>query len=345
MIESKSRFQSHIHLFRAIAIVLIVFQHVVPALDWSKNEALGRIILGLSDESSILFVFIAGYLFQHLLVKYSFNAYFLQKLKNVLAPYLIWSVPAIVVFVVFAQREGVWTWFYDMPVWQQVGLFLLSGKHVSPYWFIPMIFLFYLVAPIFRYIDQRRQYLYLLIIPLCLLSVYIGRDGPTGPAQKAVYMLPIYMMGMWVSHYRVQFNRWMRYAWLPILLLAAWAYVGYVLWWTEPPAYAFIVKSSFALLLVFVLDQLQLRIHSVVSYIADASFGIYFVHSYLITGFKILYSYGTTGVFSLSGAGEPFSGSVSALVILVLLILVCSSGVVSLIRVIFGQKSKMVVGA
>jgi hypothetical protein len=33
------------------------------------------------------------------------------------------------------------------------------------------------------------------------------------------------------------------------------------------------------------------------------------------------------------------------LAIMVLLILMCSSGVVSLIRVIFGQKSKMVVGA
>lgn len=345
MRNPNSSFQPHIHLFRAIAIVLIVFQHVVPALDWSQNERLGQFILGLSDESSILFVFIAGYLFQHLLGKYKFESYFLQKLKNVLAPYLLWSMPAIVVFVMFAQREGMWTWFYEIPAWQQVGLFLLSGKHVSPYWFIPMIFLFYLAAPLFRYIDQRKQYLYLLIVPLCLLSVYIGRDGPTGPAQKAVYMLPVYMMGMWVSHYRAQFNQWMRYAWLPILLLTTWSYAGYVLLWTEPPAYAFIVKSSVALLLVFVLDQLQLRIHGAVSYVADASFGIYFVHSYLITGFKILYSYGTTGVFSLSGSSEPFSGSVSSLVIVVLLILVCSSGVVSLIRVIFGQKSKMVVGA
>ena len=53
----------------------------------------------------------------------------------------------------FTQRTGMWSWFYDLPVWEQVGLFLLTGKLVGMSAFNPFGLLSYQLisgTPIFQ---------------------------------------------------------------------------------------------------------------------------------------------------------------------------------------------------
>lgn len=344
MTPKSKPFQSHIHLFRALAIVLVVLQHVVPAFDWSEAKHLGLMIEGISDESSIIFVFIAGFLFQYLSHSFDFKKYYWQKFKNVLLPYVICSIPALVVFTVFTQREGVWQWFYDLDVVSQVALFLVTGKHLAPYWFIPMIALYYVAAPVLNYADKKVPGFYWLIIPFTVLSFWVGRDGVTGPLQKALYMVPVYLSGMWVSHMGDRFARFMRYAVWPFSALMALAYVAYVMEWATPPYYIILLKLALSFLLVHLLSVWNFKVGPQTSYVATISFGIYFVHSYVITAIKLITAKVAGGAWSFSGF-IPVDAGVLPVLLLLVLAFGLSVLVVYLAKLIFGRYSKMIVGA
>lgn len=338
-------FQHHIHIFRGVAIMLIVCAHTVPSLDWTENPITGRLIDAIANESSIFFFFIAGYLFQHLSTKFSFGSYIRQKLKTVIIPYLILSVPALVIFTIFVQREGMWSWFYTLPLWQQLGLFLLTGKHLAPLWFVPTISLFYLVAPIFIKIDRQAPQFYWLIIPLLGLSVYLGRNGPYGPIDKAIYLVPIYLMGMAFSHYQLQAESLVKRFWGPLLLLSIFGMIGHVLNWQEPPSYLMVMKAPMALLLTVAL----LRWHHVfgnrLDYIAHISFGIFFIHAYFISALKVFTVYILHGHIYAGDGAADIPGTVPIFFAYASLVLLFSVLVIRAAQRVFGKKSRIVIGA
>jgi len=63
-------FLGYIHSFRALAIFFIVAGHSIDIFMWSIDSELERFLKIFFSNGTALFVFIAGYLFQHLSVKY-----------------------------------------------------------------------------------------------------------------------------------------------------------------------------------------------------------------------------------------------------------------------------------
>lgn len=338
-------FQHHIHIFRGVAIMLIVCAHTVPSLDWSSNPLTGRVLDAIANESSIFFFFIAGYLFQHLSARFHFRSYLKQKLKTVIVPYLLLSVPALIVFTVFVERESMWPWFYTIPIWEQVALFLLTGKHLAPLWFVPTIALFYLCAPLFLKIDRQAPRYYWLIVPLLLLSIYIGRDGPYGPINKAIYLLPVYMMGMAFSRFQDQAEMLVAKAWLPLLIVTLGGFLGYVLEWPQPPYYLMVMKAPMALLLTVALLKWQLFFGKRLDYIAHISFGIFFIHAYFISALKVATVYVLQGQIYTGGNATDLNGTIPVFLLYALTVLGISVAIIRLTQKIFGKGSRMIIGA
>lgn len=166
-------FLGYIHYFRALAIFFIVAGHSIDAFTWHSKD-IERIIRIIFSNGSVLFVFIAGYLFQHLLPKFTPYKYYKSKITNVIVPYILISIPAIIAFTAFVERQTVWEGFYDNTIFMQVGLFYLTGKHLAPLWFIPMISLFYVIAPLLEKTDKNKT-IYYLLPAFILLSCFIGR--------------------------------------------------------------------------------------------------------------------------------------------------------------------------
>lgn len=338
-------FQQHIHVFRGVAIILIVCAHTVPSLDWSANPLTGRIIDGIANESSIFFFFIAGYLFQHLSARFSFGNYLNQKFKTVIIPYLILSVPALVIFTALVQRESMWPWFYSLPIWQQVALFLLTGKHLAPLWFVPTIVLFYLIAPLLLWIDRRRPRLYRLILPLFLLSIYLGRDGPHGPLDKAIYLLPIYVLGMAFSHYQLQAEELVRKFWLPLAIISITGLCGFVFNWPDPPHYLMLMKAPMALLMTIALLDWHHLFGKRLDYIAHVSFGIFFIHAYFISALKVATVYLLHGRIYAGDGAADLPGTLPAFLAYALGVLLISVIFIRLAQRVFGKNSRMIIGA
>lgn len=344
MAEHKE-YQQHIHVFRGLAIMGIVTAHTIPSLDWSQSPLTGRIVDAVVNESSVFFFFIAGYLFQHLSARFVFRSYLRQKLLTVILPYLILSIPALIIFTQFTQRTGMWSWFYGLPVWEQVGLFLLTGKHLAPLWFVPTIAMFYLVAPLLLWIDRRRPSLYWLIIPLLVLSTWLGRDGPNGPIDKAIYLLPAYLLGMAFSHHKNRALALVQRWWWALLAVVLISGAGLVLQWPDPPHYQLPMKAAACLLLVWVLYRHHHRFGHRLDFVAEVSFGIFFIHAYFISAIKVISVYLVQGTVYQGVGGSVIPGNLPMLVLYASTVLCLSAAVIWVVKKTLGKHSRKLIGA
>jgi probable poly-beta-1,6-N-acetyl-D-glucosamine export protein len=341
----KDNFQHHIHIFRGLAIMLIVGAHAMSAMDWSDSPLTMRIVDAICNQSSIFFFFIAGYLFQHLSGRFRYDNYLRQKLKTVIVPYLLLSIPALIIFTQVVHRDDMWPWFYTLPVWEQVGLFLITGKHLAPLWFVPTITLFYLAAPLLIAIDRKAPRLYWAVLPLWLLAIYIGRDGPHGPLDKAIYLLPVYMLGMVFSHHQKRAEALVLKIWLPLLAITLVGMLGHVSSWPVPPHYLMIMKAPMGLLLTVALLRWHGIFGSRLDYIAHVSFGIFFIHAYFISALKLATTYLLTGQLYAGHGGALLPGNVPVFLAYVFVVLMMSLGTIRLVQIYAGKNSRMLVGA
>ena len=207
-------FLYHIHYLRGLAIILIVAYHCHSSLPWSgKIEIAQRTWLSFIAHGTVVFVFISGYLFEHVFVtNFSYKPYLLKKLKYIILPYLIFSVPTIIDELFFAEYALWKTEFYlELPNFAKVFYLILTGKHFGPYWFIPMIAMIFLISPLLVYLDQKK-YFYQIIFPVLFgTTLFLFQYGhETNLFVSFVYFLPVYIFGMFVRKYNQDFTRYKR---------------------------------------------------------------------------------------------------------------------------------------
>ena len=65
-------FLNHIHNYRAVAILGVVATHALQNFHWPSESLVFSGLNFIFNETSIWFVFIAGFLFQHLSGKFKF---------------------------------------------------------------------------------------------------------------------------------------------------------------------------------------------------------------------------------------------------------------------------------
>lgn len=339
-------FLQNVHIFRAVAILMIICAHTVPSFDWSDWPTFGRVVDTICNQASIYFFFIAGFLFQFLSPRYETRRYLKQKFRTVIMPYLIMSVPALLVFTLVTQREGVWSWFYDLAIWEQIGLFLLTGKHLAPLWFVPTITLFYLAAPLLVRGDRAR-WMYFLILPLFVISILYSRDGPLGPIDKARYLAAAYLFGMFWSHFYDRLEAWAR-RWWPLLFSIGAVGFALVLWNDKadlPYDFQMVQKLAWAPVFLVALDAIKYRVGTRLDYIAEVSFGIFFVHAYFIAAFKVAYTYALTDELGGGSEAAILPGTPIFFLGYVALVLIFSLALIRLSQLTFKRNSRMVVGA
>ncbi len=329
-------FLGYIHSFRALAIFFIVAGHCIDAFVWDGAEDVEKLLRIVISNGSVLFVFIAGYLFQHLSHKFETKKYYKSKLKNVITPYILISIPAIAIFVTIMQRDTVWAGFYDNSVVEQVFWFYITGKHLAPLWFVPMITIFYLIGPLLVHADSKKVFYYSL--PLFIgLSCLVSRGYPH---QSFIHFLSVYLMGMFCSKYKEQVNLFLQ-KWL-VLAVGLFAILGLVYYefFIAQGATSYInytQKMIMALFFLGLLVRLSTRLdYKFIGVIADTSFGVFFIHSYILTGSKLLFA-------KLNGSvpvGNMFLYITSAVVFLLI-----SMSLILMAQKIFGKRSRLLVGS
>ena len=296
----KSKFLNYINIFRGLAILLIIMGHT---MQFGENGSLVHLInCEIFCGGTALFIFISGFLFQHLSSKFEYKNYLSKKWTNVILPYLITSIPGIL--LCFCCPVAYKNTFYGLSAYLQIPMHLTIGRvHNIPTWFIPMIVIFFIFSWLFLKLE-KKNILYKTLPILFLITIFLQRGVAEYESligfdysykyfayvkyvlSGFVHFLALYVFGMFCSShkniipkfYEKRFLLWILMilcSVLDIYLTLKYSYSNYTI--------------SKTILTMLVLGYLQhydefilshKKTNKTLDFIAKYSFGLFFVHWY-----------------------------------------------------------------
>lgn len=157
---ARREFDWSMHYFRAVAIVAIVLMHYLSM--YGHNA----VVYGFFHSASIFFLFISGYLCQYVEGRHpsGVGEFYLKKLKNVICPFLVFSVLSGVV-----QHKAALDWAFVKAV--------LTGSLQWHLWYIPFVTGLFIVSPGLCRLNDRRL---LAAFLLALTAFFVFPFRPVG---------------------------------------------------------------------------------------------------------------------------------------------------------------------
>lgn len=342
---------------RGVAILYVIGVHARGfASYWESSPEVYNVLDSFSDPSegngTTLFLFIGGFLFQHLTHRsFHFKKYLTQKFKNLIMPYLIISLPLIWIRLhTDFQSPAIPDDFAQWSVIHQAGHFILTGSHLPPFWFISTIILFYFTAPLLHAIDNRKFYLYVFPVILLLCCFTYRPEHNANPLLAYLHFIPVYMTGMFASFFKDEIlsDRPALFYVLLILYLAlcaaelaGWIRTSRHISFEEVLAgtVVFNIYLVKALILCFLwltfFYRLRERSIPTLELFGTYSFGLFFVHYFFISISR--------RIFEMKGYFFDFS--LLTYLIYFMIILILSVIMVYFVKRITGRYSRYLIGS
>lgn len=296
----KTKILNYINVFRGLAILLIVAGHT---MQFGEVDSLTRkISVEVFAGGTALFIFISGFLFQHLSGKYEFKNYINKKWTNVIQPYLWTAIPGIAICLAYPLSYG--NPFNELNPAIQIPLMLSVGRiHNTPTWFIPMICLFFL-SSYFLLWAEKKNILYKLLPFLFAITIFLPRqdvDYSTvqGLSHTQMYIeyvkyifvgflhfFSMYVLGMFCSKHKEKIDKFYNYRFLFWILMISSSILNVYLNQIYSISNGTISKIFATILLLAYLKHYdewlisKEKLNKVLDFIAKYSFGIFFVHWY-----------------------------------------------------------------
>lgn len=352
------QFLPYIHFLRGVAILYVLSVHARGfASYWQSRPEVYKTLDSFSDPSegngTTMFLFIGGFLFHHLTHQYfDFKKYIVQKFKVLIMPYLVISLPLILIRLNTDYRSfSLPDDFHDRSVFYQVGHFLLTGSHLPPFWFISTIILFYFTAPLLHTIDNRKFYTW--AFPIILLAVHFTFRPAhnANPFLSYIHFIPVYITGMWASYYKDKFltdSPWLFLTLLALYLGICICEITGVITLSREITFEMVLSERALIFNVYLLKALILcfmwltffyllrhKHYPALELLGSYSFGLFFVHYFFISL--------TRKLFELYGI--PFDFSILTYVLYFLLIVLVSVGIVHVVKKVTGSYSRYLIGS
>ncbi|CAM2799167.1 acyltransferase [Vibrio mytili] len=336
--------------YRGFAIVCIVAVH---CFDYGMTATSGFWLAfqNFFYGSTALFVFISGYMFHHVFCtrKAAVKDFYSSKFKAVILPYLFLGTFATC--LLYVTRTG----FYENGIIIDSRLlfdaddstlvttlkYLATGRMLTAYWYIPFAFLLFAMAPLhLKFVQLKGQSQAIIIVLLCVLSLFVHRSYEnTNPIQMLVYFTPIYLLGCSFSKHRdyLLVNAKLKMMVLVVILLALCVYEAYIghrgNYIKEMLAFEgidtmFIQKVCMVLALFYAFELYQFK-NKLLSLLAKTSFGVFFIHPWVLTVLK------RTPVYEYAGASDT---NVLLFFVTLLFTLVASVSIVVLVKATLRNK-------
>ncbi|WP_160644917.1 acyltransferase family protein [Chengkuizengella marina] len=330
---------NYVNNFRAVAIIFVIASHVIEPFSQS-GMIVYSIFSNLFREGTVLFVFIAGLLFHHLSFKYKYSKYLKSKVKYVLTPYIIISIPAI---LLVTSLGGVprHEFILDYSKFFQVFYLYITGSHLGPLWFIPMIFIFYVISPILIKLIDWEYFNYVFIVSF-IISILTLKNFDN-VIQSFLHYFFSYIAGMYLSKNKEKILSFIdKYKFIILCLFTVLFTVGTITHYNDlgPLTDIFIYSNKIVLafLIMFYLYKYDSRIEKKFDKLAQYSFGLFFIHAY-ISGiyFKIIEIY-----VNLNGLNDIYNFFL--IIISTVFITVISLMCLIPAKKILGNKSRYLIG-
>lgn len=333
MASHKREILNYINIFRGLAIILIVAGHSMCF--GNPGTYLKKFVFEFFVGGTALFVFISGYLFQYLSDGFSYKNYLKKKLYNVISPYIITSVPGIILCLTIPALYR--NPFDGLNPLLQVFVFYTTGYiHNLPTWYIPMTCLFFLMGGVFLYLAKKKfvgnlEILYCSLPILLLITILFHRFNVVYKDVQAlnylakyfyyikiwlvgfVHFLSVYVLGMFFAQYREKVDLLYKYKYFLLagIILASVVDIYFI---DYSNMNGTVSKVFLTLFILGILKHYDSDIKNCVNFnkilnvIAKYSFGIFFVHKYVIFIYNYLFHLNVyLPVRSLSMLGYIFS--------------------------------------
>jgi hypothetical protein len=351
-------FLQSISNFRALSILLIVMGHMY-FYGFMSESSISQFIKNLITGGTIFFVFISGYMFHHVFIrKFNYVRFVFKKICNIFLPYLFLGFIAI--FLLYITNSG----YFDshnstygegilfMPEDSKVLIFfkyIISGRFLIAYWYIPFVMLVFLFSPIFiGYSKLGVKWMMFIFLFFSLISIFIHRPIlQLNPIQSFFYFSPFYLLGIMISQYRVSASVFFdKYFYLGVLLSITFSLIAVCYDHNGTSMkqalsyqgidYMFLQKLFLCMVLYHFFDKNDFQ-SSFFDTLSEYSFAIFFIHPwYMALGYK----------FSVKFFGGEFNDSVIFYFISVLVIIYISIFSAYLIKKIFkgSQHTRKLIG-
>lgn len=291
----KSKFRYSLENFRGVAIIFVMFSHIMSIRNLGT---FGNVFNYLVGDATAWFIFISGYLFYYLEVnKFKYSDYLGKKIKFVVLPYLILSIPIILFWIYSSQHV-----MYGLTALQYFFWSLVAGGIVvGPMWFIPMIFIFFLLTPIFNVLSKKKI-IYIFVVVSMVFSLFSSRSiYNANPIFSFLHFLGFYLLGI-VAAKNAAILEALKTS-TKIMLIAIAIFVFIVFGWLCPDIDAmpssflaglgvmnYILVGKLALLgaIFLFFERFFERPNKFLGYFAKISFGLFFIHGFMSVIFQIL---------------------------------------------------------
>lgn len=332
-------------IFRAIAIVLVVYSHTDILGALTPDTLPEMVIWNILSGATTLFVFISGFLFDHVfLKKFKFGPFFAKKFINLFVPYIPATFIALALGCAYLPVQYFQGDFRELTI----SAYMLATGHASlAYWYIPFAITLFAMAPLhvkFAALNVRWQLAIvgvMLVIALLIHRPFLN----LGPIHNLIYYTPVYFIGMMCSQHRnAVYPLVERFLW-PLLgaviglatlsaLLGHAGNYGNTLFTFAGIDLMLAQKLCLCLFMMGFLRRCENQRSPAIDFLSEASFGIFFLHPIIMQ--LLLYS----------PLAAPFAGQESwyrYALLSTLCLLICAA-IAWAGRRMLGQQSRLVTG-
>lgn len=343
--------------FRGIAILFIVAGHCLYMSGWVIDSVAEKWFANLVLGGTTLFVFISGFLFHHIYVaRFNYQKFMATKIKNVLLPYLVLSIPLVLYFVLVKGGGPYAEYIFSHTPGgladsiQPIIFYLWTGRILEAYWYIPFIMVIFASSPLVLSFLRLRPAMRLLLVGcLFIIALFIQRPVLNlSVLQSVVYFLPVYLLGVLGSLHRdkvyLHFNGRELPLLIVIMLLALIQAIYYPSfgnlhkspWLFRLPDVLLVQKIILCVFFMVLFHRMENKTIPFLDTVASASFAIYFIHPYLLWGVQLILNRKYPLLTQLQG---PILWLMMTPVILLV-----SLGIARGVRAVFKSYSRIIIG-
>jgi surface polysaccharide O-acyltransferase-like enzyme len=355
--SKNSEFLGYLHSFRGLAILKIVLGHAVSAAFIGAYTMfdVSNTTLMISEifyhDSTLYFAIISGILFSKVLKQKGYSNFYNSKLKNILLPYLFFTVVLTIIKIKFSEMSNFQEGFHF--VISKVWMNFIFGKANFVLWYIPVLIVLYLVTPVLEFLQKRNKLTRVIFILIMILPLFISRvqnlTDYNLSIESMIYFMGAYSIGMYLGD---DLNKRLiiinSYKGVFILMALISTAILFYFYKNEidiigtislrETAY-YIQKICFAFIIILMFKKYEKSQPKWLNTIAKDSFSIYFIHGYLLYALSPLFMF-VIGAKHI----EPFNVIFGAIILFVVVICICVT-IVMISKKIFGTYSRMIVGA
>ncbi|MBB5607356.1 MULTISPECIES: acyltransferase [unclassified Janthinobacterium] len=335
----KLKFRYSLENFRGVAIIFVMLGHMSSFMDMGTT---GNYFHFFFVDATAWFIFISGYLFFYLEIdRFKYGNYLYKKIKYVIFPYLLLSIPAILLGLYYSRNI-----MHDLtPGMYALWSLFVGGIVVAPMWFIPMIAIFFLLTPVFNVISRTKLILFVTIVSLFFGIFSFRSIYNTNPFFSFLHFSGFYFLGMATAKYTSSLDA-MSNSFKTIIILVSFSVfllvgVFYPGMENEPMGFLgaygelnYIILGKLALLIfIFFIFEKFFNVKNVfLGFLAKISFGLFFIHGFMMLFFsKFLY-------------GFFYPNSFIKFLCEIVVVIFFSIAVVVLLKRVFGRWSRYVIG-